>query len=62
MATPIPSRDLFTLLLAGMVLPLASFLAALDFHRGRKRALNVLGFALGLLAVAVVAGVLAKYA
>lgn len=58
MATPIPPRELGILLASGVTLPLAAFLAALDFDSGKKRAINIFGLILGLVAIVIVSSVM----
>lgn len=57
----IAPRDLVILLASGVTLPLAAFLAALDFDKGNKRPLNLFGLILGLVAIGIVSTVMYRY-
>lgn len=54
MATPVSPRDLSILLTCGVMLPLAAFFAAYPVERGKKKALNIISFTIGLLVITVV--------
>ena len=57
----ITPRALMTLLACGGVLPLAAFFAALPIEGGKKKALNIASFLVGLTAITIVGIVMYQY-
>jgi hypothetical protein len=61
MATPISPRDLGILLACGATLPFAAFFAAYPVEEGKRKALNIISFIVGLIAISIVGLVLYHY-
>lgn len=61
MAGPISPRALGVLLTCGAILPLAAFFAAYPVEGGKKKTLNIISFAVGLIAITVVGVVLYQH-